>query len=82
MTLRFGWRIRHIDGISNRIAWRVWTEGQQSGGVSECGRCAPQKVYKWKLITTWPKNLPGLGTAPERLAQNVCTSDEQWPPGY
>ena len=32
---------------------------------------APQQVYKWKLITTWPKNLPGLGTAPERLADKL-----------
>lgn len=29
------------------------------------------KVYQWKLITTWPKNLPGLGTAPERLADKL-----------
>jgi TRAP-type mannitol/chloroaromatic compound transport system substrate-binding protein len=29
------------------------------------------KIYRWKLITTWPKNLPGLGTAPERLAQKL-----------
>lgn len=28
-------------------------------------------VYHWKLITTWPKNLPAVGTAPERLAQMV-----------
>ncbi|MEJ2130720.1 MAG: TRAP transporter substrate-binding protein [Gammaproteobacteria bacterium] len=30
-------------------------------------------VYSWKLITTWPKNLPALGTAPERLADMVDT---------
>jgi len=30
-----------------------------------------ERVYRWKLITTWPKNLPALGTAPERLAQQV-----------
>ena len=29
------------------------------------------QVYRWKLITTWPKNLPGLGTAPERLAERL-----------
>ena len=29
------------------------------------------KVYRWKMITTWPKNLPGLGTAPERMAENL-----------
>lgn len=31
----------------------------------------PDKVYRWKLITTWPKNLPALGMAPERFAQLV-----------
>ncbi len=35
------------------------------------GAAAPAKIYRWKLITTWPKNLPGLGTAPERLADNL-----------
>ena len=29
------------------------------------------EVIEWKLVTTWPKNLPALGTAPERLAQSV-----------
>lgn len=38
--------------------------GEVAGGQST-------KVYRWKLITTWPKNLPGLGTAPERLAQKL-----------
>jgi len=32
---------------------------------------APQKTFKWKMVTTWPKNFPGLGTAPERFARNV-----------
>lgn len=31
----------------------------------------PATVYRWKLITTWPKNFPALGTAPERLADNL-----------
>lgn len=26
---------------------------------------------KLKLVTTWPKNLPGLGTAPEQIAKHV-----------
>ena len=30
-----------------------------------------QKTFEWKLITTWPKNFPVLGTAPERLATMV-----------
>ena len=27
--------------------------------------------FHWKLVTTWPKNLPGLGTAPENFARIV-----------
>lgn len=30
-----------------------------------------QKVYHWKLVTSWPKNYPGLGTAPEHFAKAV-----------
>jgi len=30
-----------------------------------------QKQYKWKLVTSWPKNFPGLGTAPENFARLV-----------
>ena len=26
---------------------------------------------EWKLVTTWPKNLPGLGSAPENFARYV-----------
>lgn len=27
-----------------------------------------QKIYNWTLVTTWPKNFPGLGAAPENIA--------------
>ena len=30
-----------------------------------------ERVYQWKLVTTWPKNFPGLGTAPEKFAEVV-----------
>lgn len=33
----------------------------------------PQQTYKWKMVTTWPKNFPGLGTAPEKFANMVDT---------
>lgn len=32
---------------------------------------APQQTYEWKLVTTWPKNFPALGHAPELLADKV-----------
>lgn len=30
-----------------------------------------KKVYNWQMVTSWPKNFPGLGTGPERFAENV-----------
>lgn len=39
-----------------------------SGGVSTA---SSDEVFRWKLITTWPKNLPGLGVAPENLAKRI-----------
>jgi len=35
------------------------------------GDSADERVYHWKLITTWPKNLPALGRAPEALADTL-----------
>ena len=29
------------------------------------------KVYNWNMVTTWPKNFPGLGMAAENLSQYV-----------
>ncbi|KUJ83137.1 ABC transporter substrate-binding protein [Microbulbifer flavimaris] len=31
-----------------------------------------QETFEWKLVTTWPKNFPGLGSAPERFAKKVA----------
>ena len=31
----------------------------------------PNKVYKWNMVTTWPKNYPGLGRAAENLSKYV-----------
>lgn len=35
------------------------------------GQVQEQKTYKWKLVTSWPKNFPGLGRAPETFAKYV-----------
>ena len=46
--------------------------GPSGGTTSDSAQAqAPQQVYRWKMITTWPKNLPGLGTAPERMAERL-----------
>ena len=43
--------------------------GSSGGAISSSA--APQQTYQWKLITSWPKNLPALGTAPEQFADSV-----------
>ena len=30
-----------------------------------------ETIIEWKLVTTWPKGLPGLGSAPENFARRV-----------
>jgi TRAP-type mannitol/chloroaromatic compound transport system substrate-binding protein len=45
--------------------------GESGQDTPAAGAGADTKVYRWKMITTWPKNLPGLGTAPENLAKKL-----------
>ena len=45
-------------------------EARQPAGT-EAAPAADTRTFEWKLVTTWPKNLPALGTAPERLAEIV-----------
>ena len=30
-------------------------------------------IIRWKMVTTWPKNFPGLGTAPENFSRLVAS---------
>lgn len=32
---------------------------------------AAARTFRWKMVTTWPKNFPVLGTGPERFAKAV-----------
>ena len=38
---------------------------------SETASKDKDKTYNWRLVTSWPKNYPGLGMAPERIADLV-----------
>ena len=50
--------------------WAVDSNRQLTTEVDPSGQ-PRQIVHNWKLVTTWPKNLPGLGTAPENFARYV-----------
>ncbi len=30
-----------------------------------------KNTFDWKMVTTWPKNFPGLGTGAQRIADNI-----------
>ncbi len=34
---------------------------------------ADQERFEWKMVTSWPKNFPGLGSSPEHFANAVNT---------
>ena len=43
-------------------------EAEQTG---EQSAAQPQQTYEWKLVTTWPKNFPGIGMVSETFADLV-----------
>jgi len=51
------WVVDHSRGANTR---------QEAGSAA-----AEQEVIRWKMVTTWPKNFPGLGTAPENFSRMV-----------
>ena len=46
-------------------------ESGNSTGAPVAANTDKTQVFRWKLVTTWPKNLPGLGLAPERFADSL-----------
>ena len=45
--------------------------GEQQDSFRQPATVSDQTVYEWKMITSWPKNLPALGTLPEYFAEIV-----------
>ena len=44
---------------------------QKDPVVIDSSQVVSTEQIKWKLVTTWPKGLPGLGSAPENFARRV-----------
>lgn len=45
-----------------------------AGGVAATGLATPaiaQGKMEWRMVTTWPKNFPGLGVGAQRLADRI-----------
>jgi len=66
---------RHLFGAAAALLATLGLAGcNDDKKVENAGQPAasePAKTYTWKMVTAWPKNYPGLGTAAERLADRV-----------
>ena len=40
-------------------------------GLAVSTQAQAKPEYKWKMVTTWPKNFPGLGTAANKLGELI-----------
>ena len=45
--------------------------GQEKKEEAKGPAVQPKKTYEWKMVTTWPPNLPVLQTGAERFAKRV-----------
>lgn len=44
--------------------------GEKSSSTQKAS-VEPAKTFQWKMVTSWPKNFPGLGVAPEKFKKYV-----------
>jgi len=44
----------------------------QQQGETIASEAVKQQQFQWKMVTTWPKNFPGLGTGANRLADLIA----------
>ncbi len=54
------------------VSWLLVIEHGRHYSAGEAAAAGSQRVYHWRMVTTWPKNFPGLGRAPEYFAEKVA----------
>jgi TRAP-type mannitol/chloroaromatic compound transport system substrate-binding protein len=55
-----------------RVKRRTILKAAVAGGAAALAAPAISKgLIEWRMVTSWPKGLPGLGTGAERLAANI-----------
>ncbi|MGD9264277.1 MAG: TRAP transporter substrate-binding protein [Lysobacterales bacterium] len=45
--------------------------GQSTVTSEACGKQASAETFEWKMVTSWPRDFPGLGTGANRLAEYI-----------
>ena len=51
--------------------WSVDRAGRMDRDSVLTDEAGSQEVFQWKMVTTWPKNFPGLGNGAENFARYV-----------
>jgi TRAP-type mannitol/chloroaromatic compound transport system substrate-binding protein len=52
--------------------WAVDRTGRAGEGARQLAASPDRgKTFQWKMVTTWPKNFPGLGSAAENFARYI-----------
>ena len=58
-------------GVIGLWATQKATVGKLAGSAGQIQKDSQQQKYHWKIVTTWPKNFPGLGTAAENFSRMI-----------
>jgi len=60
-----------IGAIAGATAATALTACGKDEVPMQAGSAEPQKTFEWKMVTTWPKNFPGLGTGANKIAELI-----------
>lgn len=60
-----------IGAIAGATAATALTACGSEQAPAQSASTAPQKIVDWKMVTTWPKNFPGLGTGANNIAKLI-----------
>jgi TRAP-type mannitol/chloroaromatic compound transport system substrate-binding protein len=59
-----------ISALQRRTLLKAAVAG---AGAAVAAPAISKGLIEWRMVTSWPKGLPGLGTGAERLAANITT---------
>jgi len=60
-------------------AYALTGSPKSASGPDAAGGARPKrgrKTHRWKMVTAWPKNMPGLGVGAERCAERITRLSE------
>ncbi|MGI9227406.1 MAG: TRAP transporter substrate-binding protein [Gammaproteobacteria bacterium] len=58
-------------GVSAALGGGLTGCNEESATTATQAPAVASKTWDWKMVTTWPKNFPGLGTGAEFLAKQI-----------